>query len=109
MISTTMLENLQDGELQSTKALIDEILQKRDEERKAKAMVDARAILAAAGLSLKDLNGNGHKKASKGPIYHSGRAYQHPTDKTLVWAGKGKKPGWLVGLEAEGKAAVEVG
>jgi len=108
MIATATLEGLRDAELRSTKSLIDEILQKRDEDRKAKAIIAAKATLAAAGLTLKDLNGNGHKKAAKGPIYHAGHTYQHPTDKTLVWAAKGKKPGWLVTLEADGKAAIEI-
>lgn len=108
MITSATLNELQDDELSSTRDLIDEILRKRDEDRKARAIIDAKATLAAAGLTLKDLNGNGKKKAAKGPVYHSGHTYRHPTDKTLVWAAKGKKPGWLVGLEAEGKAAVEV-
>jgi H-NS histone family len=64
-------------------------------------------MLAAAGLSLKDLIGNGHKKAAKGIIYHTGHVYQHPADKTLLWNGKGKKPNWPVAFEADGKAPVE--
>jgi DNA-binding protein H-NS len=119
MISTATLNELQDDELRGTRGLIDEILQKRDEDCKAKAITDARAvqakglndaraILEAAGLSLKDLGGSGKKKTAKGPVYHSGHTYQHPTNKTLVWSAKGKKPGWLVKIEAEGIAAVEV-
>jgi DNA-binding protein H-NS len=54
------------------------------------------------------LNGKGKKKAAKGPVYHTGHTYQHPTDKTLVWNGKGKKPGWLVALENDGKTPVEL-
>ena len=119
MISTSMLEGLQDDELKSAKSLIDEILQKRDDDRKAKALEDVRAIdaralnekravLAAAGLTLKAFDGNGKKKASKGPVYHSGHFYQHPTDRTLVWGAKGKKPGWLVSLELQGTTPVEV-
>jgi hypothetical protein len=107
MIATATLEGLQDAELRSTKSLIDEILQKRDEDRKAKAIIAAKATLAAAGLTFKDLNGNGHKKVAKGPVYHSGHTYQHPTDKTLVWAAKGKKPGWLWDLETAGATAIE--
>ena len=103
----------------AAKAKAEGILKQRDEDRKAKAindaravqakaLNDARAVLEAAGLSLRDLGGNGKKKAAKGPLYHSGHTYQHPTDKTLVWSAKGKKPGWLVRIEAEGRAAVEV-
>jgi DNA-binding protein H-NS len=109
MISTATLNELQDDELRGTRGLIDEILQKRDEDRKAKAIIDARAILTAAGLTPKDLGGHGKAKSAKGPVYHSGHQYQHPTNKTLVWSGKGKKPGWVNALEAEGERAVEVG
>jgi DNA-binding protein H-NS len=107
MISIAMLNELQDGELRTTIDQAEGILKQRDDERKARAIVDARATLAAAGLTLKDLNGNGKRKAGKGLVYHSGRAYQHPANKALVWNGKGKKPGWLVELENAGGRAVE--
>jgi hypothetical protein len=103
-----LVQKIGPAKLRSTKSLINEILQKRDEDRKAKAIVAAKATLAAAGLTLKDLNGNSHKKASKGPIYHSGHTYQHPTDKTLVWGAKGKKSNWLTELEAEGATPIEI-
>jgi DNA-binding protein H-NS len=119
MISPAMLDALQDDDLRGTKSLIDEILQKRDKARKAKALeqakaIDARAleekraVLAAAGLPLRALGGNGKKKTSNGPVYHSGRTYQHPTNKALIWNAKGKKPAWLVELEGRGGKATEV-
>jgi hypothetical protein len=108
MINTTMLDALPDDELRGVIEQSQLLLKKRDEDRKAKAVLDARAILAAAGLSLKDLSGSGKKKAGKGPVYHGGHSYQHPTDKTLVWLAKGKKPGWLVELEASGVSPVEL-
>lgn len=108
MISLSMLGALQDAELRVVIEQSQGLLKQRDEERKAKALNDARAVLAAAGLTLKDLNGKGKSKVSKGPVYHGGQTYQHPADKTLTWNAKGKKPGWLVELESQGKAAVEV-
>ena len=80
---------------------------KRDDERKAKAMDEARATLAAVGLTLKDL-AKAKAKPVKGPQYKGGQTYQHPTDKTLIWAAKGKKPNWLVELEAKGGSAIEI-
>jgi DNA-binding protein H-NS len=119
MISIATLNELQDGELRTTIEQAEGILKQRDADRKAKAIIDARAVqakalndakavLEAAGLSLKDLARNGKKKAAKGPVYHSGHTYQHPTDKTLVWGAKGKKPTWLMNLEAEGGYAMEL-
>ena len=62
------------------------------------------------GLSLKDLakakplkNGN-----AKGPAYHAGHQYQHPTNKALTWNAKGQKPNWLRELETSGAKAVEL-
>jgi DNA-binding protein H-NS len=108
MISPSMLDALQDGELRTVIEQCEGLLKQRDEDRKAKAMEQARAVLEAAGLSLKDLGGNVRKKRAKGPLYHAGHTYQHPSNKALTWNGKGKKPGWLVALETEGKMAVEV-
>jgi hypothetical protein len=119
MISATMLDELKDDELRTTQGLIDDILRTRDEERKAQALENARAIdaralnekravLAAAGLTLKALGNNGKKKAAKGPLYHSGHHYQHPTNKALIWNAKGQKPNWLRELEAQGGKAMEL-
>jgi H-NS histone family len=83
------------------------LLKQRDEDRKAKALSDARTLLASVGLSLKDLNGKGKAKPAKGPVYHGGHTYRHPVDQALRWNAKGKKPGWLVTLESEGGKAVE--
>lgn len=108
MISIAMLSELQDGELRATIEQAENLLKQRDADRKAHAIEDARATLAAAGLTLKDLSGNGKKKVGKGPVYHSGRSYQHPGDKTLVWNAKGQKPNWLRELESKGGTAVDV-
>ena len=109
MISIAMLNELRDDELQTTIEQAKTLLKQRDDDRKAKAMAQAKATLAAAGLSLKDLGGKSKRKNGRGPVYHAGHSYQHPTNKTLVWNRKGKKPGWLVTLEAEGKAPLEIG
>lgn len=108
MISINALNELQDGDLRTTIEQAEGILKQRDADRKAKAIEDARATLAAAGLTLKDLNGKGKSRSAKGPVYHNGHTYQHPANNTLVWAAKGKKPGWLVDLEATGGKAVEL-
>jgi DNA-binding protein H-NS len=102
-----MLDGLEDDELRAVIARAETLLKQHDTERKEKAMEQARATLAAVGLSLKDLNGKS-RKAAKGPVYHGGHTYQHPTNKALTYNGKGKKPGWLTALEAEGKMALEV-
>ena len=101
------LENLNDEELRTVIARADELLKARDCQRKDKAMDEARAILAAAGLSLKDITKQ-QKNGHKGPVYHSGRQYQHPTNKNLIWNAKGQKPNWLREIESQGGKAVEL-
>ena len=85
------------------------MLKQHDRERKDKALENARAILASAGLSFRDVAGKA-TSANRGkmPAYHSGHHYQHPLKKELVWTARGQKPRWLRELEAEGKRPVEV-
>jgi DNA-binding protein H-NS len=113
-----MLDGLNDDELRAVGARVHELLKAHEEERKAKALADARAlkakaltdaraVLASVGLSLKDMSGK-KPRSAKAPAYHVGRNYQHPTNKALSWNGKGQKPGWLRELEGEGGKAIEV-
>jgi DNA-binding protein H-NS len=112
------LDGLNDDELRAIDARVQELLKIHDEERKAKALADARAlkakaladaraVLASAGLSLKDMSGK-KPRSGKAPGYHVGRSYQHPANKALAWNGKGQKPAWLRELEGEGGKAVEL-
>jgi hypothetical protein len=107
MIKTDMLDAYSDEDVREVRTLAEKVLKRRDDERKDKALEEARATLAAVGLTLKDLAGV-KAKPPKGPLYKGGHAYQHPTQKTLVWNAKGQKPKWLRNLEAEGEMANEV-
>ena len=113
-----MLAALSDDELRGVRTRVDELLKAHDDERKAKALADAkalkakaladaRAVLASAGLSLKDMSGK-KPRSGRAPAYHAGRTYRHPENKSLTWNGKGQKPGWLRELEGEGGKAVEL-
>ena len=102
------LDALNDSELQAVIARSEELLKQRDDERKAKALSEARALLASVGLSLKDVAGGRAAKHVKPPAYRGGHGYQHPSNKALVWNAKGQKPGWLRELEGQGGKAVEL-
>jgi DNA-binding protein H-NS len=106
-IKPDMLESFNDDDVREIRGLCDKVLKSRDDDRKAKAMEQARMTLAAVGLTLKDLAGVKAKPA-KGSSYKGGHSYQHPTNKALVWQAKGKKPKWLVELEADGERAIEL-
>jgi len=56
MFDTATLNALNDSELRTIIDYCEGLLKKRDAERKAQALTEAKAILAAAGLALKDLN-----------------------------------------------------
>jgi len=101
------LNELEDVDLRAVIARAEELLKQRDIARKEKALSEAQALLASVGLSLKDVARKLPAVKAKGVVYRVGQLYQHPTDKTLTWAGKGKKPTWLVKLEADGGKAVE--
>ena len=103
------LDGLKDDELRAVIGRAEELLQQHDRERKDKAREEARLILAAAGLSLRDAASMAkHGKSGNGPVYRSGQRYQHPTRKELIWTAKGQKPNWLRQLEKEGSRAVEL-
>ncbi len=84
------LESLNDNDLQAIIARAGELLKDHDRERKDKALSEATAILAKAGLSLKEVAQRSRTRPKAGGAYRSGRQYQHPTNKTLVWTAKGK-------------------
>jgi alpha-ketoglutarate-dependent taurine dioxygenase len=102
------LDALNDNELQAVIARSEELLKNRDDDRKAKALSEARALLASVGLSFKDVAGSKAAKHVKPSANRCGQVYQHPTNKTLVWNAKGQKPGWLRELEVHGGKAIEL-
>lgn len=108
MTKLDTLDALNDEELRGVIHESQALLKRRDEERKAKALSDARTLLASVGLSLKHLNGKGKKKPGAAPPYKGGALYQHPTNKALVWNAKGQKPNWLRELEGQGGKAVAI-
>jgi len=108
-VKPDMLDGMTDDELRAAIARAQDLLRDRDRQRKDKALADAGAILAAAGLSLKDVGrGRRSKGRAKAPAYRGGNRYQHPANPELVWKARGKKPAWLTALEAEGGKAVEM-
>jgi hypothetical protein len=65
MFKLDLLDALSDKELDELEAYSQALKKKRDEERKSKAMDEARAILAAAGISLKELSGKPKGRPAK--------------------------------------------
>lgn len=119
MIKLDLLDASNDDELREVISHSETLLKKRDEERKAKALSEARALkvkaesdtwtlLESVGLSLKSLSGKSKRKGGQTPLYKGGRLYQHPENKGLVWKANGQKPNWLRELEAGGGKAMDL-
>jgi hypothetical protein len=73
MFKMDLLDALSDKELNEIEEYSQALKKRRDEERKVKAMDEARAILAAAGIDLKDVTGKGKKPPKKAVVRHRGR------------------------------------
>jgi hypothetical protein len=63
MIKLDLLDALSDKELDEVEAYSQALKARRNEDRRTKAMDEAKAILAAAGINLKDLSGRTKTKA----------------------------------------------
>jgi DNA-binding protein H-NS len=107
-VKLDMLDDLKDEQLQAAIEHAQALLKQRDEDRKTRALGEARTLLASVGLTLKDLSGKTRGRAAKGPLYQAGHLYQHPANKSLTWTAKGQKPRWLREIEAAGGKPIEV-
>ena len=95
MIKLDTLNELQDDELRTAIEHAQGLLKQRDEDRKAKAMEQARATLAAVGLSLKDLIGKGKSKTGKARRITAGTPISTRQTKHSCGTGRGRSPtGW---------------
>lgn len=103
------LDTLTKDELRAVNIRSAELIRQHEKEEKENAIRNARAILEAAGLSLRDVAAKVKAgRSSTGPAYRGGHRYQHPTKKDLVWTAKGQKPNWLRQLEKDGSRAIEL-
>lgn len=75
-------------------------LKKREQEGFLKAREQILAIAEGIGMPLKDLMTlQGRLKQVK-----SGTRYRHPSNPTLQWGGRGRKPGWIKDWLASGQS-----
>jgi hypothetical protein len=80
------------------------LLTDRAKQREKDAIAEARAALAKAGLTFKDVEGIDRKGAKKTAGLKAGQKIVHPDDPKKVYtAGKGRRPDWVNALEKEGR------
>lgn len=83
-----------------------EIRRREVAERKA-VVAEMRALAQARGFDFQELMaGDGAapvRRAKKAAGRKAAVKYRHPKDASLTWAGRGRKPAWVVEWEASGK------
>lgn len=100
MAKTFDLDKLTYAELKDLRDRVDEAMvdAKASEKRSIRAKMEA--LAAESGFTVAELLGGGRRGAAKGtPAIVK---YRNPKDPTQTWSGRGRKPNWLVEVEAKG-------
>lgn len=82
---------------------IEELKQKAQDARKqemAGAMAEIKRLMADFGITVEDLGGKAGKSKTRGA---APAKYRDP-DSGKTWSGRGRRPGWVVALEGQGKS-----
>lgn len=93
------LATLSYTELLALRTQVEAKLKERDAEEKAAAKRQILEIAKASGLSLEDILGKSAGGATRKPV---AAKYQHPSDPSLTWTGRGRKPMWVQTMLDEG-------
>lgn len=68
-------------------------LKRREKDEKARIRKEIEALASRSGYSLDELLGEA--KAQFKQVKKVAPKYQHPTDSSLTWTGRGRQPKWL--------------
>ena len=92
-------------QLNQLKKDIDKEVQSRRKEDSKKAQQEMKQVAERYGFTLNDLVGEKQpaKTRTKGKAQ-----FQHPTDASKTWTGRGRKPTWIKDWEAEGRSLEEL-
>jgi len=81
---------------------IEELKQKAQEARRqelAGAIAEIKRLMAEFGITVEDLGGKAGKTKTRGA---AAAKYRDPSS-GKTWSGRGRRPGWVVDLENQGK------
>ena len=94
------LSNYSTEQLNQLKKDIDKEIQGRRKEDAKKAQHELKQVAERYGFALSDLVGaQAPKTRSKAKTQ-----FQHPSDATKTWSGRGRKPAWVKDWEATGRS-----
>ena len=99
------LSNYTTEQLNQLKKDIDKEVQSRRKEDSKKAQQEMKQVAERYGFTLNDLvpGQQPAKTRAKGKAQ-----FQHPTDASKTWTGRGRKPVWIKDWEAEGRSLDEL-
>ncbi len=87
-------------DLQDFQVTLNTAIEKRKEQDKVDLHNEMQALASKHGFSLDELLVNPPKKTKVA-------RYKNPANGKQVWAGRGRKPNWLITLLAEGRTVEE--
>lgn len=94
-------------ELRQLKKDIDREIESRRKEDAKKAQQEIKQVAERYGFNLTDLVGGQPSKPkttrAKGKV-----RFQHPSDASKTWSGRGRKPVWIKEWEASGRSLDEI-
>lgn len=97
-ITFEKLLELSSKDLLDFRKLLDSAITEKQEKDKLDARAKIEEVALQAGFSLDELVSLNPKKKTAPALY------RNPDDKSQTWAGKGRKPGWLVTALEAGKS-----
>ena len=91
-------------QLRDLQQQIPQELKRREAQDKVNILNEVRAFAKARGYAIEDLIGKEAKVKSSGPTGKVKVKYRHPSDATLEWTGRGRKPKWVEAWIAGGSS-----
>lgn len=101
------LADLSLPELQKLSTKVARELAKREAAGKAGLLKRMRALARAQGLSLAEVLGTKPAPHAEAPAKRKQRLpakYMHPSNRSLAWSGRGRRPAWVDAWVAQGGA-----
>lgn len=95
-ITTENLLKLSSKDLQDFQAILSDAINQRKEQDKIDAHNEMQAVASKHGFSLEEFLVNPPKKSKAAK-------YKNPANPKQVWAGRGRKPNWLIELLKAGR------
>jgi DNA-binding protein H-NS len=93
------LDELSLKELKQLQKQVTKAVETFEDRHKAEARAKLEAVAREMGYSFADLGGV-ESKSNRGPV---AAKYRHPTDASVTWSGRGRKPLWFVDALKNGK------